>query len=206
MAVPGGLMADVLRCLPCQLPPKKCLPWSMFAFIGVLSVSSSMVIGPLATIFLRKTSTRTVMATGVVLETGALVAASFSKKIWHLFLTHGVFFGLEMGMLFTGNVSVVSQWFAKKRSGITTAGSGTVEPLYKNTPYKNNLCIRLRGPGPDGFVWEIRIFFMKNLYGILIKSAAEQPFFIVRPCAAASERSSSHLNTGHHSYAKPTSM
>lgn len=61
------------------------------------------------------------------METGALIAASFSKQIWHLFLTQGVFFGIGMGFLFTGSVGVISQWFAKKRSvatGITAAGSG----------------------------------------------------------------------------------
>jgi MFS family permease len=99
----------------------------MFAFIGGLSISSAMIIGPLATILLRKTSTRAVMATGVIVQTGGLVAASFSTKIWHLFLAQGVCFGLGMGFLFTGSVGVVSQWFAKKRSvatGITAAGSG----------------------------------------------------------------------------------
>jgi hypothetical protein len=45
--------------------------------------------------------------------------------------------------------------------------SDTVEPLYKNTPYKNNLCIRRRGRGPDGFcmgnknIFYIRIFYKK---------------------------------------------
>ncbi|KAI5818153.1 major facilitator superfamily domain-containing protein [Pyronema omphalodes] len=99
----------------------------MYAFIGGLSISSSMIIGPLATLCLRKTSTRIVMMAGVFIETGALIAASFSKQIWHLFLTQGVLFGIGMGFLFTGSVGVISQWFAKKRSvatGITAAGSG----------------------------------------------------------------------------------
>ncbi|KAF8252306.1 MFS general substrate transporter [Wilcoxina mikolae CBS 423.85] len=98
-----------------------------YAFVGGLSVSSAMIIGPLATFFLRKTSTRKVMAAGVVIETGGLIAASFSTKIWHLFLTQGLCFGIGMGFIFTGSVGVISQWFTKKRSvatGITAAGSG----------------------------------------------------------------------------------
>jgi len=86
-----------------------------------------MIIGPLVTILLRKTSTRKVMTAGIVLQTSGLIAASFSTKIWHLFLAQGVCFGLGMGFLYTGSAGVISQWFAKRRSvatGITAAGSG----------------------------------------------------------------------------------
>ncbi|KAL7268286.1 hypothetical protein RUND412_009094 [Rhizina undulata] len=98
-----------------------------YAFIGGLSLSSATIIGPLVTYLLRKTSTKTVMSIGIVLETGSLVAASFSKEIWHLFLAQGVLFGMGMGFLFTGSVGIISQWFTKRRSvanGITSAGSG----------------------------------------------------------------------------------
>lgn len=98
-----------------------------YAFIGGLSIAVSMLLGPLATILLRRSSTRKVMSLGIVLEVGSLVAASFSTKIWHLFLTQGVLFGLGMGALFVGSSGVVSQWFDKKRSvamGIAAAGSG----------------------------------------------------------------------------------
>ncbi|KAL7268288.1 hypothetical protein RUND412_009100 [Rhizina undulata] len=98
-----------------------------YAFIGGLSFASAALIGPLVTYLLRKTSTKTVMSIGIVLETGSLIAASFAKKIWHLFLAQGVLFGIGMGFCFTGCVGVVSQWFAKRRSvanGIMAAGSG----------------------------------------------------------------------------------
>ncbi|KAI5800068.1 major facilitator superfamily domain-containing protein [Geopyxis carbonaria] len=98
-----------------------------YAFIGGLSTSTSMVIGPLVTFSLRHASTRAVMALGLAMEVGALIAASFATQIWHLFLTQGVLFGAGMGFLFTASIGAISQWFSAKRSvanGITAAGSG----------------------------------------------------------------------------------
>lgn len=98
-----------------------------FAFIGGLSVSQSMLVAPLVTLCLRHTSTRTGMCIGIVLQTTSLILASFSTKIWHLFLTQGVMFGWGLGFLFSSSVGTISQWFSVKRSmanGITAAGSG----------------------------------------------------------------------------------
>ncbi|KAL7268525.1 hypothetical protein RUND412_008849 [Rhizina undulata] len=98
-----------------------------YAFIGGLSLTSSNMMGPLVTYLLRKTSTKAVMSIGIVLQTGSLIAASFSKEIWHPFLAQGVLFGMGTSFLFNGSVGIVSQWFTKRRSvanGITAAGSG----------------------------------------------------------------------------------
>lgn len=67
------------------------------------------------------------MLLGVFFETLALIGASFSTRIWQLFLSQGVCFGIGMGFLFTASVGIVPQWFTKRRSfanGIATAGSG----------------------------------------------------------------------------------
>ena len=98
-----------------------------FAFVGGLSIACALLISPLATWTTRSFSTRTTLLTGVFLETLALIGASFSTRIWHLFLGQGVCFGLGMGFLFVASVGVVPQWFARRRSfanGIATAGSG----------------------------------------------------------------------------------
>ena len=98
-----------------------------YAFIGGLGIACCMGIAPVVTIVVRLTSTRKAMTAGLVMQTGALVAASFATQIWHLFLTQGVLFGIGLGFIFTSSVGVVSQWFLKKRSvatGIAAAGSG----------------------------------------------------------------------------------
>jgi len=67
------------------------------------------------------------MYIGVLLMTAGYVAASFAKRIWHLYLTQGVLVGLGVGFIFIPSVAVTSQWFDKKRSianGINSAGSG----------------------------------------------------------------------------------
>ncbi|KAL7791286.1 major facilitator superfamily domain-containing protein [Trichoderma ceciliae] len=104
-----------------------------YAFVGSLSISCAMAISPLATLAVRKFGTRQVMLLGVVVETASWIAASFAHKIWHLFLTQGVLFGLGMGFLFTATVGIIPQWFTTHRSlanGIAAAGSGLGGLIY----------------------------------------------------------------------------
>jgi MFS family permease len=77
--------------------------------------------------------TRTTLLIGVFLETVSFIGASFSTKIWHLFLSQGLCFGWGMGFLFVGSVVVAPQWFTTKRSlanGISAAGSGAGGLIY----------------------------------------------------------------------------
>lgn len=104
-----------------------------FAFVGGLSISQALLIAPLATYITRRYGTRSTLMTGVVLETVALVGASFTHQIWQLFLSQGLCFGFGMGFLFVGSVGIVPQWFSAKRSlanGIATAGSGLGGMMY----------------------------------------------------------------------------
>lgn len=87
----------------------------------------AQLISPIATISTRKFGTRVTLLIGVFFETLALIGASFATKTWHLFLSQGVCFGWGMGLLFTGSVGVIPQWFTTRRSfanGIATSGTG----------------------------------------------------------------------------------
>ena len=104
-----------------------------FAFVGGLSISQALLVSPIATTTTRLFGTRVTLLIGVGFEALALIGASFTHKIWQLFLTQGVCFGLGMGFLFVGSVGVIPQWFTKKRSlanGIGTAGSGIGGMMY----------------------------------------------------------------------------
>lgn len=104
-----------------------------YAFIGSLSMGCAMGISPFATIAVKKFGTRQVMLIGVVIETGSWIAASFASKVWHIFLTQGVLFGLGIGILFTATVGIIPQWFTTHRSlanGIAAAGSGLGGLIY----------------------------------------------------------------------------
>ncbi|MCJ1284779.1 Tubulin beta chain (Beta tubulin) [Xylographa opegraphella] len=104
-----------------------------YAFVGGLSISQALLVSPLATYTTREFGTRTTLLLGVFFETLSLIGASFTTRIWQLFLTQGVCFGWGMGFLFVGTVGVVPQWFTKRRSlanGIGTAGSGVGGMVY----------------------------------------------------------------------------
>lgn len=96
----------------------------MYAFVGGLSISSSLLAGPLVTWILSKTNTKTGMFIGIFFELGGLVAASFAKRIWHLFLTQGLLFGVGMGFLFQSSVGVASQWYSPDIYSLVSGGEG----------------------------------------------------------------------------------
>ena len=98
-----------------------------YAFIGGLSISQALIVSPVATLTTRMFGTRTTLLIGVVLEAISFIGASFSHRIWHLFLSQGICFGWGMGFLFVGSVGIPAQWFTTRRSlanGISAAGSG----------------------------------------------------------------------------------
>ena len=98
-----------------------------FAFIGSLSIACALLISPIATVAVGKVGTKPTLFLGVALETASLICASLAKKIWHLFLTQGILFGLGMGFIFVPSVAIVPQWFTTRRSlanGVAAAGSG----------------------------------------------------------------------------------
>ncbi|KAF5021229.1 hypothetical protein F66182_6719 [Fusarium sp. NRRL 66182] len=104
-----------------------------YAFVGSLSISCAMLISPVATVCVREIGTKPTLFIGIILETASLICASFASKVWQLFLTQGVLFGLGMGFLFVPSVGIVPQWFTTRRSlanGISAAGSGLGGLLY----------------------------------------------------------------------------
>ncbi|KAF7596882.1 hypothetical protein BBP40_011927 [Aspergillus hancockii] len=104
-----------------------------YSFIGGLSISQITFVAPIVTKSVHTFGTRTTLLIGVVLETGALVAASFATKVWHLFLTQGILFGWGCSFLYVGSVGIVPQWFEKRKSvanGIAAGGSGVGGLIY----------------------------------------------------------------------------
>ncbi|TGO61167.1 hypothetical protein BCON_0029g00080 [Botryotinia convoluta] len=104
-----------------------------FAFVGGISLSMAQLIAPVATITTREWGTRTTLTIGIILQTAALLGASWSTEIWQLFLSQGLCFGFGMGMQFSATVGIVPQWFDRRRSlanGIGTAESGIGGLIY----------------------------------------------------------------------------
>ncbi|KFZ18426.1 hypothetical protein V502_04102, partial [Pseudogymnoascus sp. VKM F-4520 (FW-2644)] len=104
-----------------------------YAFVGGLSIAMSQVVSPLATYLIRRFGIYIPLILGIVLQTAALLGASFATDIWHLFLSQGVCFGLGMGLIFNATVGLIPQWFDHHRSfanSIGTAGSGIGGLIY----------------------------------------------------------------------------
>ncbi|KAJ5416065.1 major facilitator superfamily domain-containing protein, partial [Penicillium sp. CMV-2018d] len=98
-----------------------------FALIGGLNFSMAMLVAPAVTIIARKYGTKLPMLLGLGLLASGYVSASFSQRIWQLYLSQGVLIGFGVGFIYIPSIPVLSQWFDKKRSlanGISAAGSG----------------------------------------------------------------------------------
>lgn len=90
-------------------------------------MSCALLVAPLATAVMGRLGTRATRNIGAMFQFASLIGASFATKIWHLFLSQALCFGLGMGFLFVGTSGIPAQWFWRKRSlanGITAAGSG----------------------------------------------------------------------------------
>lgn len=99
-----------------------------YALIGGLSFGIAMLSAPIVTKLTRHLGTKPPMLLGTVLLGGSFIAASFASRIWHLYLTQGVLFGLGLGFTWLPSPGILSQWFGRRRSfaqGVASAGSGT---------------------------------------------------------------------------------
>ncbi|KAK6336362.1 hypothetical protein TWF696_001923 [Orbilia brochopaga] len=98
-----------------------------YAFIGGLIIGCAMLVSPITNLLIRQFSSRVTLLTGTTLQFVSLIVASFATQLWLLYLVQGAVFGLGMGMVSAVSVSILPQWFDKKRSiasGIAAAGSG----------------------------------------------------------------------------------
>lgn len=98
-----------------------------YAFIGGLNFGVSLIIASPVTVFMKRYGTHLPSYIGAITMACGFVAASFAQRIWQLYLTQGILVGLGNGCIFIPSVTIVSQWFDKKRSmanGICSAGSG----------------------------------------------------------------------------------
>ncbi|KAM5463053.1 hypothetical protein MauCBS54593_007712 [Microsporum audouinii] len=98
-----------------------------YAFTGGLSMSCCLLISPLVTHMVHLYGNRAVLNFGVILQTISFIGASFATQKWHIFLSQGVCFGFGIGVIFVTSVSIIPQWFRRKRSianSLAAAGSG----------------------------------------------------------------------------------
>lgn len=102
-------------------------PQAIIALIGSVGAGLMLALGVYSGAWADKYGNcYMIFAGGLLIGIGYLLA-SFSTEVWHLFLTQGVITGIGYSLAFVPGVSVVGQWFDKKRGlaiGIAASGSG----------------------------------------------------------------------------------
>ncbi|KAI0411749.1 MFS transporter, MCP family, solute carrier family 16, member 6 [Xylaria grammica] len=138
-----------------------------YAFIGGFNFAFALLVAPLATLLMGLYGVKTPMLFGVVVLSLGFVSASFSSKVWHLYLSQGLCVGIGIGLVYIPATSVIPQWFSKRRSlanGICASGSGIGGLI---------VCFATQGMlGTIGLVWSLRItaviVFVANLAATLL--------------------------------------
>ncbi|KAF9911130.1 hypothetical protein EC991_004684 [Linnemannia zychae] len=122
------------------------------SWAGTIGAGSVFITGPFQSSMIRRFGVRPLIATGIVISSCGLVLASFANRVWQLYLTQGLLFGMGAGMAILPALAVPVQWFDKRRglaSGISVAGSGIGGAAL--APLNRYLISRV------GYEWALRI-------------------------------------------------
>lgn len=104
-----------------------------YALIGGLTFGTGLLFAPIINWLNGKIGTRPVIILGNCCQFTALMLASFSKHLWQLYLTQGVLQAFGLALISLPAISVLPQWFKKRRnlaSAIGSAGSGIGGLIY----------------------------------------------------------------------------
>lgn len=152
----------------------------MFAYVGGLSIAVAFITSPLVGYYVSKGYSRPILFTGVLIEAGSYVGASFATRSWHLFLTQGFGYGLGMGMLYTGSVGIISQWFRRHTgfaNALGAAGTGVGGLAYS---LGTNRMLENLGYAMTMRVLAILIFCFNGIAVLLLRNRNEQIGVIAR--------------------------
>ncbi|KAG0319331.1 hypothetical protein BGZ99_005151 [Dissophora globulifera] len=97
------------------------------SWIGTLNVVGMNLIGPITGQVADYLGYRLSSFIGGIVMCLSLIAASFSTKVWHLYICQGILYGLGGSLAFFPSLSLPSQWFKRRRglaTGIAVAGGG----------------------------------------------------------------------------------
>ncbi|KAF9956681.1 hypothetical protein BGZ72_002567 [Mortierella alpina] len=100
---------------------------SSIAFVGTTGSAITYIAGFLSGILADRFGFRPTAFAGTVIMACSLILASFSTKLWHLYVTQGLMFGIGASFAYYPAIAVPSQYFAKNRGlaiGIAVSGTG----------------------------------------------------------------------------------
>jgi len=95
----------------------------IFSIAGFLYFSLGAISGPLSD----RLGSRPVVAFGMLLIAGGLLASSFAQSLWQVYLSYGMAVGVGIGFAYVPSVGVLQRWFVRRRglvTGLAVAGIG----------------------------------------------------------------------------------
>ncbi|ODV89485.1 hypothetical protein CANCADRAFT_32724 [Tortispora caseinolytica NRRL Y-17796] len=100
-----------------------------YAFVLGISLASPLVFTALSNIIISSKwgGPRVSVYMGCTLYFAGMFGAAYAKKIWQLYLSQGLAYGIGTGLIFNVAMTVPPKWFFKHRGiavGISTAGTG----------------------------------------------------------------------------------
>ncbi|KAI8884880.1 MFS general substrate transporter [Backusella circina FSU 941] len=94
--------------------------------VGGFSIISLGLFSPVSPALMRF-GARSVILLGAIIASLGITLSGYSTKAWHLWLTSGIAFGAGVSLVYITSISVIAQWFSKRRGiamGISSAGTG----------------------------------------------------------------------------------
>ncbi|KAF9150698.1 hypothetical protein BG015_007487 [Linnemannia schmuckeri] len=116
----GVFVQEYLQMFPTASP-------SSIALIGTIGSSTTYLVGFLSGAFSDRWGYRVTSMIGTLIMTAALCLASFSTKLWYIYLSQGILFGVGASLVYFSAIAAPTHWFEKKRGlpmGIAASGSG----------------------------------------------------------------------------------
>lgn len=98
-----------------------------YALIAGFTVALGQGMSPFVMVIMRIIGMKPTMLFGDALLLAGFILASFTKKIWQLYLTQGVLIGFGISFIFVPSTVVLPGWFLKRRAvalGISLLGTG----------------------------------------------------------------------------------
>lgn len=98
-----------------------------YALIAGLTVAIGQGLSPFVMSAMRVIGFKTTMLFGSAILLAGFLLASFSTKLWHLYLTQGFLYGIGISFIFVPATTVLPGWFLKKRAmamGLSLMGTG----------------------------------------------------------------------------------
>ncbi|OBA19133.1 MFS general substrate transporter [Metschnikowia bicuspidata var. bicuspidata NRRL YB-4993] len=104
-----------------------------YALIGGMTFGVGLVFAPVVNWTQGKLGIQLTIILGMCFQFAGLMLASFSKKLWQLYLTQGMLQAFGLAFMSIPAMAILPQWFKKKRTfaaAISAAGSGCGGIMY----------------------------------------------------------------------------